>query len=159
MDISYIVAGACGLLAIAALLLRSNAVYMLMGLCAGSVLASLAAKDVTQIFNSFINVNVPVYSYVQIVLLIVAPLILLFVYKKARGNNFMLQVVPAVALASLCFMFVTDMLPYDVQSQIKDSQVYMFIQPYFEIAIAVGLFASLIYFWAKKPSHDKRKKS
>jgi hypothetical protein len=158
MTIAVIIAGACSLLGILAIVFRSNAVYMLLALCGGFVLADLVSQDLTQIINSVVNINVPVVSYVQITLLLILPLILLFMYKKSAGASFLIQIIPAVAFVLLSYMFISDMVPYDVQNQIKESQIYLTVKTYFELAIAAGMLASLIYFWSKKPHRDKHAK-
>jgi uncharacterized membrane protein YedE/YeeE len=158
MDISFIIGIACLAVGVCALVFRSNAVYMLLALCGGFVLADLVAQDLTQIINSVVNINVPVFSYVQMVLLLILPLILLLMYRKSAGVALVLQIVPIVAFILLSFMFVTDMLPYDIQNQVKDSQTYNIVQPYFELAIAAGMLASLFYFWSKKPHREKHGK-
>ena len=150
-----IIAVVFGLLPI---LLRSNAVYILLALCAGDLLATLASKDVTQIIGSTVNINGPVYSVVQITLLVVAPIILLFLYKKSAGSTFLLQLVAAAASVLVCFMLVAMSLPYDMQNNIQNSNLYLTVKPYFSVAIAAGLFVSLIYFWIKKPSRKKHGK-
>lgn len=134
------------------ILLRSNAVYILLTLCAGDLFAHLAAKDVTQIINSTVTVNAPIYSIVQITLLVAVPLILLFLYKKTAGSTFFLQAIAAVVSVVVCFMLVTTSLPYDMQSAIKDSDIYSIIQPYYSAVVATGLFISIIYFCIKKYS-------
>jgi len=156
MVVAIVVGSACALLGVLAIIFRSNAVYMLLTLCAGAILAELTAQDVTQILNSFISVNIPIYSYVQIALLLIAPVILLIMYRKSAGSKLILQIVPAFALIS--FMVISEALPYDMQTQIKESQIYSSIEPYYEIAIAVGLFACMFYFWIQKPRHDKPSK-
>ena len=158
MVVAIVVGSACALLGVLAIILRSNAVYMLLTLCAGAILAELTAQDVTQILNSLISVNIPIYSYVQIALLLIAPVILLIMYRKSAGSKLILQLVPAIVFALISFMVISEALPYDMQTQIKESQIYSFIEPYYEIAIAVGLFACMFYFWIQKPRHDKPSK-
>jgi len=126
-----VVGSACALLGVLAIILRSNAVYMLLTLCAGAILAELTAQDVTQILNSLISVNIPIYSYVQIALLLIAPVILLIMYRKSAGSKLILQLVPAIVFALISFMVISEALPYDMQTQIKESQIYTFIEPYY----------------------------
>lgn len=158
MDIAIIIGVACAIIGAMAIVFRSNAVYMFLALCAGSVLAELVAQDLTQVLNSFIDVKFPVYSYVQIFLLLIFPIILLFMYRKSAGASLPIQIIPAVAFVILAFMFITTMLPYDMQKQIQDSNIYTLSKPYFGITVAVGMLASLFYFWTKKPHHEKHGK-
>ena len=144
---------------IAPILFRSNAVYMLLALCGGEVLARLAAQELTQIINSLITVDFPMYSVVQIVLLVAAPIILLFLYRKTVKADMILQIIPAAAATLLCFMFVIAKLPYDAQNSLQASDLYTLVKPYFGLAIAAGMIASIIWFWLKKPKHDKHHKN
>jgi hypothetical protein len=139
------------------ILLRSNAVYILLTLCAGDLFAHLAARDVTQIISSAVTVNAPIYSIVQISLLVAVPLILLFLYKKTAGSTIFLQIIAAAVSVVVCFMLVTTSLPYDTQTVIKESDIYSTIQPYYSAAVAAGLFISIIYFWIQKPGHLKKR--
>lgn len=131
---------------------------MLLALCGGEVLARLTAQDITQIVNSVITVNVPLFSIVQIVLLLIAPVILLFMYRKSVKADMVIQVIPAVAAVLLSFMFVIAKLPYDLQKTMQDSQLYGLLQPFFGVAIATGMGASIVWFWAKKGHHQKKDK-
>ncbi|HUD03278.1 MAG TPA: hypothetical protein VMR51_00575 [Patescibacteria group bacterium] len=137
------------------LLLGSNAVYILLTLCAGDLLATLAAKDVTQIINSIVTVNVPLYSYVQIFLLVIAPLIVLLIYRKSIGAGRILQIIPAAAAVLICFMLVTAMLPSNMQNNIQNSHLYSLLNPFFEFAIAAGLLVSVFYLWTKRTRNHK----
>jgi hypothetical protein len=79
-------------------------------------------------------------------------------YKKSAGSTFLLQLVAAAASVLVCFMLVAMSLPYDMQNNIQNSNLYLTVKPYFSVAIAAGLFVSLIYFWIKKPSRKKHGK-
>lgn len=140
------------------IVLRSNAVYMLLALCGGEVLARLAAQDLTQIANSIITTDFPTYSIVQIVLLVLAPLLVLVWYRKSAKVDMVLQVIAAASATLLCFMFVVAKLPYDSQTALQASDLYGLIKPYFSLAIAAGMVASVIWFWIKKPKHEKHDK-
>jgi hypothetical protein len=144
------------------LLIGSNAVYIFLTLCSGELLAQLTAKDITQIINSLVAINGPVYSIVQIILLVVAPLVVLVMFRKGvKPPKRVLQIVPSVSAVIICFMLVVAKLPYDSARQIMSSDLYLFIKPYYELAIAAGLLVSLIYLWTKRPEpklEDKKHK-
>lgn len=144
--------------AVAPILFRSNAVYIFLALCAGEILARLTAQDVTQIVNSIITVDVPMFSIVQIVLLLIAPVLLLFMYRRTAKADLIIQIIPGVSAALLAFMFIVAKLPYDTQTVMQDSQLYGIVKPFFGVAAAAGLGASVVWFWAKKPKHDKHEK-
>jgi len=143
---------------IAPIILRSNAVYILLALCAGEILARLTGQDITQIANSIISADVPMYSIVQIVLLVISPLLLLFLYRKSVKADIVLQIIPAAAAVILCFMFVIAKLPYETQNALQGSSLYDLLKPYFGLAIAAGMVSSVVWFWLKKPKHEKHDK-
>ena len=147
-----IIASVFGILPI---ILRTNAIYMLLALCAGEVLARLTAQDVTQIASSFITADIPLYSIVQITLLLIAPLLVLFWYRKAAKSDIVLQIIAAVATAVLCVMFVVAKLPYEPQNVLQSAELYVTLKPFFSVAIASGVFVSLLWFWIKKPKREK----
>lgn len=140
------------------ILFRSNAIFVLLTLCGAEILARLTAQDITQIVNSIVATNWPMYSIVQIVLLLLPPLLVLIWYRKSVSVDIFLQIIPAIATALLCFMFVVAKLPYDTQVKLQASQIYSLIEPYFGVAIGAGMLASLIWFLMKKPKHEKHHK-
>lgn len=143
---------------VAPLLFRSNTVYILLMLCAGELLARLTAQDLTQVVNSLIATDLPTYSIVQIILLLIPPLLVLFWYRKSVNVDVILHIIPAVSTVLLCYMLVVAKLPYDVQNSLQESNIYGLIKPYFGLAIGAGMLSSLIWFWAKKPKHEKHDK-
>jgi hypothetical protein len=145
---------------IAPIILRSNAVYIFLSLCASDQLARLAGGDITNIVSSLVSSNLPMYSVVQIVLLVAAPLVLLFMFKKGvKSSKMILQIVPAAAAVLVGFMLVVSKLPYDLEQKIHNSSIYNLTEPFFELAIAAGLLFSVLYFWTKRPKpKDEDKK-
>jgi hypothetical protein len=141
---------------IAPLLLRSNAVFILLALCGGEVLARLVSQDVTQIMTSIITADVPMFSIVQIVLLLILPLLILIWYRKSvKVSMLALHIVPAAAAVLLCFMFVVAKLPYETQTTLQSSDLYELLKNYFGIAIAAGMAGNAVWFWLKKPKREK----
>lgn len=139
------------------LLLRSSAVLVFLSLCAGEILARLTSQDITQMVSSFGALsNFPIYSAVQIFLLVIAPVVLLFAYKKSvKPSMIFVQIIPALASVAVCIMLVVAKLPYDTKIVIESSNLYIMIKSFFSLAIAAGLLSSLFYLVAIKPKHDK----
>jgi hypothetical protein len=141
------------------LLIGSNAIYILLTLCMGDLLSTLAAKDLTQIVGSAISIKGPIYNYVEIFLLVIAPLIVLVIFRKAiRTSGRLLQIIPAAAAAFICFMLVTTMLPVNMQNNIQSSNLYSLLKPYYEFVVAAGLLVSVLYLWTKRPHPGLNKK-
>ena len=69
------------------LMIGSNAVYIFLTLCAGEVLATLAASDLTKLANETISSNLPKYTIVQLVLLLIVPLMLLVIFKRSIKSS------------------------------------------------------------------------
>jgi hypothetical protein len=145
-------------LGVAPIILRSNAVYMFFGLCAGSVLAGIVGKDATNIANSIITTDFAMFSVMQIFILVIVPILLLFLYRRSIKADFIWQIIPALAAVILCFMSVVTMLPYDLQQTITDSNIYINIKPYYGVTVTAGVLFSMFYFWIKKPKHLKEGK-
>lgn len=145
---------------IAPLFLRSSAVLIFLSLCAGEILARLTSQDVTQMVSSFASLNnLPVYSIVQIFLLVIAPIVLLFAYKNSvKPSMLFVHIIPALASVVVCVMLVVTKLPYDTKTAIEASDLYTTIKPFFSLAIAAGLLSSVFYLVAVKPKHDKHDK-
>lgn len=160
MDPTLVLLICAGALTVLSLVLRVNAVAIFLTLIAGALVSKLTASDVTQVVNSIVATGLPMTSIVQIVLLVIAPVVLLFGLKgSVKVGALVLQIVPAVAAGVLLVYFVTSMLPYDTQNKVMDSNLYGFVNPYFGLAAAAGLFASVLSLWALKPRHhDKHKK-
>lgn len=141
---------------IAPMLFRSNAVFILLALCGGEVLARLTAQDITQVINSIIASDLPTFSIVQIVFLVVLPILVLIWYRKSVKMSLLaIQLVPAIAAVLLCFMFVVEKLPYDMQMGMQASDIHGLLKNYFGLAIAAGMAASAVWFWLKKPKREK----
>lgn len=138
------------------IIIRSNVVLIFLALCAGEVLARLMGNDATQIVNSFVATDVPMYSIVQIVLLVILPLLIVVWYKKAVKLQYIaLHILPALATVLLCFMFVVAKLPYDMQNTMQNSNIYLTVKPYFGLVMAAAMATSAIWLFLKKPKHRK----
>jgi hypothetical protein len=145
---------------LAPLLFRSNAVYIFLTLCTGEVLATLVASDLTQVANSMVVYDLPKYTIVQLVLLLIGPVaILLFLKHSVKSSKVIMQIIPAIASVVVAYVFVVKKLPYDTQQKMFGSDMYQLVEPYLGLAVAVGLTASLFYFWARRPKNkDEEKK-
>lgn len=138
------------------LILRSNAVLILLALCGGEVLARLVGQDVTQIVNSIVATDLPTFSIVQIILLVILPLLIVIWYKKAVKLPYLaLHIIPAIATVLLCFMFVVAKLPYDVQNTMQNSDIYLNVKPYFGMVMAAAMAVSAVWLFLKKPKRHK----
>ena len=158
MDATILLAIVGAVFGVLPLILGSNAVFMFLTLCAGDLLAQLAAKDVTQITSSTVSVNAPMYVIVYIFLLVVASVVLLLLYRKSSGSSVLLQIVPAAAAVVTSFMLITAALPSSLQDNIQSSHLFSTINPFFEFAVAAGLLASVFYLWARRPRGRKHGK-
>lgn len=145
----------------APLLLRSNAVYIFLTLCTGEILATLVASDLTQVASSMVTYDLPKYTIVQLVLLLIGPVALLLILRRSiKSAKVIMQIIPAVATVVVAFMFVVKKLPYDTQQKMVSSNIYQLVEPYLGLAVAVGLVASIFYLWARRPKNkDEEKKN
>jgi hypothetical protein len=154
MDPTLVLLICAGALSLLSLVLRVNAVAIFLTLIAGALVSKLTASDITQVVNSIVTTGLPMASIVQLCILVVAPIVLLFGLKGSVSvGGLILQIVPAVAAGVLLVYFATSMLPYGTQNKILNSNLYGLVNPYFGLAAAAGLFASVLSLWALKPKH------
>lgn len=142
------------------LFFRSNAILIFFALSAGELLARLTAQDATQFVRSLpATSNMPVFTIVQIVLLVVAPLVVLFGYRNnTKPGQLFLHLLPAIASVVVAIMLIVAKLPYDTKTAVEESGLYLAIEPYFALAVAAGLFSSVMYLIVTRPKHDSHHK-
>jgi hypothetical protein len=142
------------------LFFRSNAVYIFFALSAGELLARLTAQDATQFVRSLpATSGLPVYSIVQILLLVIGPLIIIFAYKNtSKPGQLFLFILPALASVVVAVMLIVTKLPYDTAQTIEQSGLFNSIEPYFPVAVAAGLASSIAYLISIKPKHHAHHK-
>lgn len=157
---TFVLIGLCtAIFCILPLVFRSNAVYMLLLLCIGDVVAKLIGQDVTQIINSVVNVNMPVMSVVQVFLAVILPLVALPMFRgSVRGVKQLFQVVPAVSATMLAMMFIVAKLPYDLQQNIQQDALYGAIEVFFPVAAVAGALTAFFYVLSLRPKHDAHDK-
>lgn len=142
------------------LFFRSNAVYVFFALSAGELLARLTSQDATQFVRSLPATNsLPVYSIVQIILLVVGPLIIIFAFKNtSKPGQLFLFLLPAVASVIVAVMLIVTKLPYETSQKIQESGLYGALEPYFAVAVAAGLASSIAYLISIRPKHHAHHK-
>jgi hypothetical protein len=142
------------------MLMGSNVVYMFLSLGVGDLLANAAATNVTQLLSARMSSSTSVYNYVEIGLLIIAPIIVLLVsLKNVRGVSRFFQLIPALAATVVCFVLIKPMLTPALSSNVQNSHIYNLVSPYYQIAIVIGLLVSVIYLWLQRSTglHSKPK--
>jgi hypothetical protein len=140
--------------------LRSSAVLIFLTLAAGELLSRMTSQDITQFVRSLPSTSsMPIYSIVQIALLLVVPLVILLGYRNSiKPGQLFFHFLPAVASVVICVMLVVAKLPYDLKESIQVASIYKTIEPFFSVAIAAGLLSSAMYLLMTKPRHHKDKK-
>lgn len=142
------------------LILRSSAVLIFFALCAGELLARLTAQDATQFLRGMPATDaLPLFSIVQIALLLLPPIFILFGYKNSnKSSQVFFQILPAVASVIVGVMLIVSKLPYETKQLVESSSAYSYVSPYFSVAIAAGLLSSTLYLIAIAPKPHKHKK-
>lgn len=145
---------------LAPIFLRSNAVLVFLSLCASEQLVNLVSKDVTEFVNSSITLDsYPTYSIVQIFLLLIAPIIILFVYRNSvKASKLFWQIIPAFSAAVMCFLMVIQKLPYDTKILIEQSSLYETVEPFFQVVLVSGIVTSIIFLIFNRPKIHKKDK-
>ena len=138
------------------LFLRSNGALVLFTLCVGQILASLAGSDVSNSISTKVSSPRPIFTIVQIVLLVVPALFVMFIYRRAAKADILLHIFTYAVAVILCFSAISTFLPYAAQTSVQDSSVYHQIHSYVGVILSAGIIFSLVILWLKKPHHDKK---
>lgn len=138
------------------LILRSNGALVLFTLCVGQILAGLIGGDLTNGIGSKVTSPLPIFTIVQIVLLVLPALLVMFIYRRAAKADILLHIFTYAVAVIVCFSAISTFLPYAAQSSVQDSNVYHQIHGYVGIVLSAGIIVSLVILWLKKPHHDKK---
>lgn len=161
----FYIVSASGLILFIALplLLKSNAVLMFLLLCAGELVAKQVSVEASKFVSSFItSSSLPIYSAVQISILLIAPMFILLAYKNTmQAKNIFFSITAGLAATIVFVYLVTAKLPYDINQKIENTHYYSTITAFVSVALVAGLVAATIYLIANKPhslkvaKHDK----
>ena len=138
------------------LILRSNGALVLFTLCVGQILSGLIGLDVANKINIQTSSPLPLYTIVQIVILILPALLVMLLYRKAAKADILLHLITYAAAVIVCFSAIVTMLPYGTQLSVQDSTIYHQIHGYVGMILSAGIIVSLVILWLKKPHHDKK---
>jgi len=138
------------------LFLRSNGALVLFTLCVGQILAGLVGSDVSNNISTKVSSPLPIFTIVQIVLLVVPALLVMFIYRRAAKADILLHIFTYAVAVIVCFSAIATFLPYAAQTSVQDSSVYSQIHSYVGVILSAGIIASLVILWLKKPHHDKK---
>ena len=145
---------------ISPIILKSNAIYMFLLLAVSELTSNVVSKETTKFLNSFIpSTTIPLYSVVQIAILLLPPLFILFVYRKSiKPKYLILNIICAASATVVFFNLVVSKLPYDNKTVIENANLFNTLSTFLDVALVAGLLASIIYIFLKKPKHDKKDK-
>ena len=153
-----LILGAIVLAPVAALiLLRANAALVFLSLCAGSVLSTYAAQDVTalvQMFSAHAPGAVTASENVKLVLLILpAALTTILMIKTVKKKSLIFNALPAVGVGFLAALLVVPLLPIGVRFNITGSSFWEQGQQIQGYVIGLTASVSLLTIWMQRPKH------
>lgn len=142
------------------LLLKSSPVYMFLLLCASELVCKLTSVDATKFTASFIpSKSAPLYTIVQLVIILLVPLIVMFAYKGSlQPKHLLLHILAGISAAILFISLAVAKMPYDLNQKIEALDIFIKGVSFLDVALVVGLFASFFYILAIKPKHEKHAK-
>ena len=141
-------------------ILKSNAVFMFLLLCASELVAKQVSVEDSKFVSSFItSSSIPIYSIVQIVILTFGPLFILLVYKNTlQAKNIIFNLLVGLASAVVFIELVATKLPFDQSRNIENASLYQTLEAFLGVALVTGLVGSIIYLVANKPHSLKAAK-
>ena len=138
------------------LLLRTNSAIVFFSLCAGSLLATQLGGEVSLIGSSVIK-NGEVSNSVAYIGLIVLPAIFSALFMR-KTSNFVLNIIPAIAVAGMSVLMVVPLLPQSIREGIIKTETWDLLNNLQPVILSVGVIASIMSLWLSKPKSRKHKK-
>lgn len=161
MPYEIILGAAVALVAIALLLLRTNAGVVFFSLCAGSVLANQLGGEASLLSSTVIK-NGEINHGVVYIGMIVLPALLsaIFMRGSVKSSKFIFNLVPAVAVGALMALLVVPLLPADLRGLLSNNVTWDILQQYQPVILVGGIISSvlLLALTAHRPKKDKKKK-
>jgi len=157
-------------IAIALLALRTNALYVFFGLCAGNALVQFADRNMAYV-NGHLNTSLVPHSLVtsqstvQLAILLLPPILIAALAKHDNGPaKWPIQVFPAVATAILAVLFVTPLLSMSLQNSITQNKFWNLLEQYqvpvvgvcVLICIALLIMSTYSHGHGAKPHHKSK---
>jgi hypothetical protein len=143
---------------------RSNAVYGYLLLIAGELASKQVSVETTKFLNSiFTGLSLPMYSIVQIFILIFGSALVLFLYRKtSKPKDLIFNIVVGASASLVATFLVVSKLSYDQKNTIENLSLYQTLDNFIGVAVVTGLLGSLFYFVFHKSvhisKHDKKHK-
>lgn len=143
---------------------RSNAVYGFLLLAAGELTSRQVSVEATKFLNSILTgLSVPLYSIVQIVILLFGSIVVIVLYRKtAKPKDLIFNVIVGLSASLIAVYLVVAKLPYEAKNSIENLSLYQSIDNFLGVAVVAGLLGALFYFVFHKSAHfnkhDKKHK-
>jgi len=164
ISLYIIIAISAALFFFSPLAFRSNAVYGFLMLAVGELASRQVSVEATKFLSSiFTGLNIPLYSVVQIVILLFGSVIVLFLYRKtAKPKDLVFNIVTGLSATLICVYLIVAKLPYETKTSIENMSLYQSLDNFLGVAVVAGLLGSLFYFVFHKSvhfsKHDKKHK-
>lgn len=126
-------------------LLRANAAVAFLALCLGSVLGGFVSKDLVNALTGYIAPPTDITDTIAALILLWLPVVLvaIFMMKTIAPKQRVINALPALAVGLLGVLLTVPFLSVDLQSQIRATEWYGYIETYKAIVVIVGTVVSL----------------
>jgi hypothetical protein len=148
----------------APLAFRSNAVYAYLLLAGGELASRQVSVEATKFLSSiFTGISIPLYSIVQITILIFSAGAVIVIYRKtSKPKDLIFNIIVGLSASLVATFLVVAKLPYDQKNTIENLGLYQTLDNFIGVAVVAGLLGSLFYFLFHKSvhisKHDKKHK-
>jgi hypothetical protein len=150
------------------LAIRTNALYVFFGLCAGNALVQFASKNMAYV-NGHLNTNLLPHGYtvsqpsILLAILLLPPVLVAVLAKHDNGpTKWPIQIFPAIATGILGVLFVVPLLSSSMQQSITQNKFWNLLEQYQVPVVGVCVIACLVLLILKtysRGSHHGHHKS
>ena len=137
-------------------ILRVNATMVFLSLCVGYAISQLLGADIKVFADMFLpqwRLGVPTIDLLLIVL--PALLTMLFWLQTVKGTARILNMLPGLAVSSLCALLIVPLLPPTTVQGIGMTAVWHELARLQALLIGCGAVVCLLFLWLQRPSGRK----
>lgn len=149
---------------IAIAVLRINAAMMFLSVCLGAVLVQYVGPQANELIRLFVPRAGSVSASTLNLILLLAPVAMtgvVTVFSVHGRMRVLVNLLPAVACASLVVLLAVPMLPANVSFAFTDEKIWNILSKSEALVIGAGGVMSLFFLWTQRRNfrqHDKRRR-
>lgn len=140
--------------------MRANAAVAFLALCLGSVLGGFVAKDLVSALKGYIAPPTDITDTIAALILLWVPVVLvaIFMMKTIAPKQRIVNALPALAVGLLGVLLTVPFLPGDMQTQLRASDWYEYVDTYKALIVIAGTAISLGLLRMRKSGDTHAKK-